>query len=224
MKKKLTAFLSVFLVFGFIINVIAEDDIPTLTLTIDGIPSSLKAGDTVPSNQTISVNGTGLENYFEYTYADIEFSELFEDEYGPYWQTTNTIENDKTYKLEITYSFSNYRGREFYVNANYGNIEGVSIEKVPCVYPTSLDDSQPLDCCGVIISKTYTVKKEEQPQPSEQPKQENSIPVNNSYDDGSPYTYDNCGSVFDRWGNMIYQGNGCIVEDTYTIVNTADKN
>lgn len=32
---------------------------------------------------------------------------------------------------------------------------------------------------------------------------------NSGLDDGGPFTTDNCGNVFDRWGNKIYEANGC---------------
>ena len=32
---------------------------------------------------------------------------------------------------------------------------------------------------------------------------------NSGWDDGGPFTTDNCGNVFDRWGNKIYEANGC---------------
>ena len=31
----------------------------------------------------------------------------------------------------------------------------------------------------------------------------------NGWDDGGPFTTDKCGNVFDRWGNKIYEANGC---------------
>ena len=35
------------------------------------------------------------------------------------------------------------------------------------------------------------------------------IKQNSGWDDGGPFTTDNCGNVFDRWGNKIYEANGC---------------
>lgn len=32
---------------------------------------------------------------------------------------------------------------------------------------------------------------------------------NSGWDDGGPFTTDNCGNVFDRWGNKIYEANSC---------------
>lgn len=43
------------------------------------------------------------------------------------------------------------------------------------------------------------------------------------YDDGSPYTYDACGSVYDRWGNKIYEGHACMTQG-YRLVQTDAKN
>lgn len=49
--------------------------------------------------------------------------------------------------------------------------------------------------------------------------------VNSTWDDGGPFTTDSCGSVYDRWGNVIYQGT-CSVNGQPTgfqLVNTADR-
>lgn len=43
-----------------------------------------------------------------------------------------------------------------------------------------------------------------------------------TWDDGGPFTTDSCGSVYDRWGNLIYQGT-CGVTTGFQLVNTSDK-
>lgn len=43
-----------------------------------------------------------------------------------------------------------------------------------------------------------------------------------TWDDGGPFTTDECGSVYDRWGNLIYQGK-CGVAVGYEPVDTMDK-
>lgn len=43
-----------------------------------------------------------------------------------------------------------------------------------------------------------------------------------TWDDGGPFTTDECGSVYDRWGNLIYQG-VCGVTTGFHLVNTLDK-
>ncbi len=40
------------------------------------------------------------------------------------------------------------------------------------------------------------------------------------WDDGGPFTTDNCGNVFDRWGNKIYEAKGCNVGG-YNLVRTS---
>ncbi len=40
------------------------------------------------------------------------------------------------------------------------------------------------------------------------------------WDDGSPFTTDSCGNVFDRWGNKIYEAKGCNVGG-YNLVRTS---
>ena len=40
------------------------------------------------------------------------------------------------------------------------------------------------------------------------------------WDDGGPFTTDKCGNVFDRWGNKIYEANGCNVGG-YNLVRTS---
>ena len=40
------------------------------------------------------------------------------------------------------------------------------------------------------------------------------------WDDGGPFTTDNCGNVFDRWGNKIYEAKGCNVGG-YNLVSTS---
>ena len=42
----------------------------------------------------------------------------------------------------------------------------------------------------------------------------------NGWDDGGPFTTDKCGNVFDRWGNKIYEANGCNVGG-YNLVRTS---
>lgn len=47
-----------------------------------------------------------------------------------------------------------------------------------------------------------------------------------AYDDGGPFTQDDCGNVFDRWGNEIYHAPVCagnINNGGYSLVNTLDK-
>ena len=39
-------------------------------------------------------------------------------------------------------------------------------------------------------------------------------------DDGGPFTKDECGNVFDRWGNKIYEAKGCNVKG-YKLVQTS---
>ena len=40
-------------------------------------------------------------------------------------------------------------------------------------------------------------------------------------DDGGPFTTDACGTVTDRWGNVIYKGNNCVLRSNYKVPNTA---
>ncbi len=40
------------------------------------------------------------------------------------------------------------------------------------------------------------------------------------WDDGGPFTTDTCGNVYDRWGNIIYEANGCNVGG-YNLVRTS---
>ena len=40
------------------------------------------------------------------------------------------------------------------------------------------------------------------------------------WDDGGPFTTDKCGNVFDRWGNKIYEANGCNIGG-YNLVRTS---
>lgn len=40
------------------------------------------------------------------------------------------------------------------------------------------------------------------------------------WDDGGPFTTDKCGNVFDRWGNKIYEANGCNIGG-YNLVKTS---
>ena len=48
----------------------------------------------------------------------------------------------------------------------------------------------------------------------------NDTPV---WDDGGPFTTDICGSIYDRWGNLIYQAPNCEVHDGYKVPNTGSK-
>lgn len=48
------------------------------------------------------------------------------------------------------------------------------------------------------------------------------IVSSSGYDDGSPFTTDKCGNVYDRWGNVIYEANGCNVGG-YNLVSTDAK-
>ena len=59
--------------------------------------------------------------------------------------------------------------------------------------------------------------------PSDQPQVDQPEETNHpdTWDDGGPFTSDECGSVYDRWGNMIYQG-VCGVTTSYQQVNTSD--
>ena len=47
-----------------------------------------------------------------------------------------------------------------------------------------------------------------------------STKTTNGWDDGSPFTTDSCGNVYDRWGNKIYEAKGCNVGG-YNLVRTS---
>ena len=49
-----------------------------------------------------------------------------------------------------------------------------------------------------------------------------STKTTNGWDDGSPFTTDACGNVFDRWNNKIYEAKGCNVGG-YNLVRTDVK-
>ena len=53
----------------------------------------------------------------------------------------------------------------------------------------------------------------------EEPKKPTSTPEGPG-DDGGPFTKDECGNVFDRWGNKIYEAKGCNVKG-YKLVQTS---
>ena len=48
---------------------------------------------------------------------------------------------------------------------------------------------------------------------------------NNNWDDGGPFSTDECGKVFDRWGNLMWAPDKCIynVDQSYNFVNTSDR-
>ncbi len=57
--------------------------------------------------------------------------------------------------------------------------------------------------------------------PVVEPEQPNEPSNPGTWDDGGPFTTDECGSVYDRWGNLIYQG---VCEATgFMLVNTKDN-
>ncbi|MEG0177524.1 hypothetical protein [Anaerorhabdus sp.] len=47
------------------------------------------------------------------------------------------------------------------------------------------------------------------------------IPGGNNNDE--VFTKDECGNIFDKWGNIIYKQNGCILDEEYKVPNTSVK-
>ncbi len=63
--------------------------------------------------------------------------------------------------------------------------------------------------------------KKVDPTPTPTPTASSSTKKNSGgWDDGSPFTTDTCGNVFDRWGNKIYEAKGCNVGG-YNLVRTS---
>lgn len=83
--------------------------------------------------------------------------------------------------------------------------------------------------CNFKVLKYYTaLEKAPTPEPTPTPTVTPSTTVTkvetktSGYDDGSPFTRDTCGNVFDRCGNEIYYVEGCTL-NTYKLVPTDTK-
>ena len=69
---------------------------------------------------------------------------------------------------------------------------------------------------------TWNFIKNEKPNDSD--KKPSMTETNNNWDDGGPFTTDECGKVYDRWGNLMWAPDKCILNtQDYNLVNTADK-
>ena len=69
---------------------------------------------------------------------------------------------------------------------------------------------------------TWNFIKNEKPNDSD--KKPSMTETNNNWDDGGPFTTDECGKVYDRWGNLMWAPEKCILNtQDYNLVNTADK-
>ncbi len=82
------------------------------------------------------------------------------------------------------------------------------------------------DKSTVYASDTISFTVENKPVTSVAPTTQNRVETSvSTWDNGGPFTTDSCGSVYDRWGNLIWQGT-CPVNGQSTgfqLVNTADR-
>ncbi len=70
------------------------------------------------------------------------------------------------------------------------------------------------------IGTLTVVKPAPTPTPTATSDSKSSSKKSSGWDDGSPFTTDKCGNVFDRWGNKIYEAKGCNVGG-YNLVRTS---
>ncbi len=92
----------------------------------------------------------------------------------------------------------------------------------PTAEPTSEPTSKPTSAPTVSPTVAPTASPTASPTatPTASAKSSSTTKKTSGWDDGSPFTTDSCGNVFDRWGNKIYEAKGCNVGG-YNLVRTS---
>ncbi len=92
----------------------------------------------------------------------------------------------------------------------------------PTSEPTSEPTSKPTSAPTVSPTVAPTASPTASPTatPTASAKSSSTTKKTSGWDDGSPFTTDSCGNVFDRWGNKIYEAKGCNVGG-YNLVRTS---
>ncbi len=104
-----------------------------------------------------------------------------------------------------------------------GTVKEILDEVVPTPTPTSSPTAEPTVSPTVEPTVAPTASPTTAPtaSPTATPEAKKSSSKKSSgWDDGSPFTTDTCGNVFDRWGNKIYEAKGCNVGG-YNLVRTS---
>ena len=198
----------------------------------------------IPFQKTVKVNGNknpGAQNFsldvFEVGYGN-------EEDYTDV--TVNSLvqtENEGTFDGTLTISgpvnqVDNFLCEGFMVREKNENVTGWSYsDNVWYVAYINPDDRSSSNNVAIFY-KVYTHTGEEEgyeidfTQSYDTMTFENVYTVNeetkatatptSGWDDGGPFTTDTCGNVFDRWGNKIYEANGCNVS-RYNLVRTSVK-
>ncbi len=89
----------------------------------------------------------------------------------------------------------------------------------PTVEPTVAPTASPTVSPSVEPTTSPTVAPTATPTATAETKK-STTKKSSGWDDGSPFTTDKCGNVFDRWGNKIYEAKGCNVGG-YNLVRTS---
>ena len=116
---------------------------------------------------------------------------------------------------------------------NYGEDKGTSNITIPSelaagkynvlVFSETKKDGTTTDYASSIVTLNITVESvtpTPTPTPTPTATSETKKKSTGGWDDGGPFTTDTCGNVFDRWGNKIYEANGCNVGG-YNLVRTS---
>ena len=152
----------------------------------------------VKVESSVTTNGTGTFN------GTIKISG-HEDEVEAYLSEGFVVREKEETKTGWSYS-----DNMWYVDYPKDDTETLQFYRV--YYHADSDeyelDDQPYDT--MTFENVYTVNEE--PKATATP--------TSGWDDGGPFTTDTCGNVFDRWGNKIYEANGCNVSG-YNLVRTS---
>ena len=182
-------------------NTTSYSDIQNFTASIEG-SSTVKAGEDL----SISYDHT--------TYANDQFvSAIITDEdgnalyYGHVANPKNNGEDKGTSSITIPSELA---------AGNYNVL----------VFSETIKEGTTTDYSSSIVTLNITVEEvTPTPTPTSTPTstpevKKSTTKTTSGWDDGGPFTTDTCGNVFDRWGNKIYEANGCNVGG-YNLVRTS---
>ncbi len=213
---------------------ISDSNVEGPVFTVADIPSdnrNVYIRVSVPEHYKEESDGTIAENHgpansiVPVSLLPKEINVIYNENISQTYSQGNTKVNVNLAKFEIVPSdLVGTDVVDLEVNAKDLPLDYVANQTYPIKVNLSIKDAE-----GLSVAYRYKLKEEtvtlivtitEQPKEDENKSSEDE-PVG-TWDDGGPFTTDECGSVYDRWGNLIYQG-VCGVTTGFQLVNTSDN-
>ncbi len=133
----------------------------------------------------------------------------------------NKLTNGKEYTIVITANPTDEAKADNYTESTYTETFTYKYTK-PAPEPTATSEPTSKPTSEPTVAPTPTTSPSVAPTatPTASAKSSSTTKKISGWDDGSPFTTDTCGNVFDRWGNKIYEAKGCNVGG-YNLVRTS---